>query len=386
MAETKTEAATVRSQAGLADIVATDSSICFIDGLKGRLVYRGYDVADLAQYSTFREVAYLLWYGKLPTRRELVPFQDLFTGALELPWFTIMVLKLLPRRATPMEVLRTGVSSLGNFDPDSGLTDPAAVQRKCTRLISRMMMLICAHDCIRRGLDPIEPLQGRSLPYNFLYMRDGVPPSPEAERAMEVQLILHADHELNASTFAARVVASTMSDVYSSVTAAIGALKGSLHGGANEEVIRMLDEIGSPEKAESYIKEKLAAKVKIPGFGHRVYKTTDPRATVLRTYAEKLVRGNSDYERSYEIALKVEQTVIANTKVYPNVDFFSGIVYRAMGIPNDLFTPIFALSRAVGWTAHIQEQWVNNRIIRPRAEYVGPMDLKYVPMGKRGKE
>jgi citrate synthase len=386
MAETRTEAPTVRSQAGLADIVATDSSICFIDGLKGRLVYRGYDVADLAEHSTFREVAYLLWYGKLPTRRELVPFQDLFTGALELPWFTIMVLKLLPRRATPMEVLRTGVSSLGNFDPDSGLTDPAAVQRKCTRLISRMMMLICAHDCIRRGLDPIEPLQGRSLPYNFLYMRDGIPPSPEAERAMEVQLILHADHELNASTFAARVVASTMSDVYSSVTAAIGALKGSLHGGANEEVIRMLDEIGSPDKAESYIKEKLAAKVKIPGFGHRVYKTTDPRAAILRKYAEQLVRGNSELERAYETALKVEETVTANTKVYPNVDFFSGIVYRAMGIPNDLFTPIFALSRAVGWTAHIQEQWINNRIIRPRAEYVGPTDLKYVPMGKRGKE
>ncbi|MDD4891531.1 MAG: citrate/2-methylcitrate synthase [Phycisphaerae bacterium] len=384
MAETKTaEPVAVRSQAGLADIVATDSNICFIDGVKGRLVYRGYDVADLAEHSTFREAAYLLWYGKLPTRKELAPFQDLFTGALELPWYTIMVLKLLPRRATPMEVLRTGVSSLGNFDPDSGLTDPAAVQRKCTRLISRMMMLICAHDCIRRGLDPIEPVQGRTLAYNFLYMRDGVPPTPEVERAMEVQLILHADHELNASTFAARVVASTMSDVYSSVTAAIGALKGPLHGGANEDVIRLLDEIGSPDKAEAAIKDKLAKKVKIPGFGHRVYKTMDPRAIVLRKYAERLVKGNADMERIYETALKVEATVLGNTKVYPNVDFFSGIVYRAMGIPNDLFTPIFALSRAVGWTAHIQEQWQNNRIIRPRAEYIGPMDLKYVPISKR---
>ena len=203
---------------------------------------------------------------------------------------------------------------------------------------------------------------------------------------MEVQLILHADHELNASTFAARVVASTLSDVYSAVTAAIGALKGPLHGGANEDVIRLLDEIGSPDKAEEFVKAKLAQKVKIPGFGHRVYKTTDPRATVLRKYCEQLTRGNTDLERIYDTALKVEQTVIANTKVYPNVDFFSGIVYRAMGIPNDLFTPIFALSRAVGWTAHIQEQWQGNRIIRPRAEYVGPMDLKYVPMGKRGKE
>jgi citrate synthase len=379
----KSESGAIRSQAGLADIVATDSNICFIDGQKGRLVYRGYDVADLAEHSSFREVAYLLWYGKLPTRKELSPFQDLFTGSLQLPWFTIMVLKLLPRTATPMEVLRTGVSSLGNFDPDSGITEPAAIQRKCTRLISRMMMLICAHDCIRRGMDPIEPAQGRSLAYNFLYMRDGQQPSPDAERAMEVMLILHADHELNASTFAARVVASTMSDVYSSVTAAIGALKGALHGGANEDVIRMLDEIGSPEKAESYIKEKLAKKVKIAGFGHRVYKTMDPRAIVLRKFAEKLTRGNSELERTYATALKVEETVLGNTKVYPNVDFFSGIVYRAMGIPNDLFTPIFALSRAVGWTAHIQEQWQNNRIIRPRAEYTGPLDLKYVPLGKR---
>jgi citrate synthase len=373
-----------KAQAGLADIVATDSSICFIDGVKGRLVYRGYDVADLAEHSSFRETAYLLWYGKLPTRKQLAPFQDLFMGALQLPWFTLMVLKLLPRRATPMETLRTGVSTLGNFDPDSGLTDPDAVQRKCTRLISRMMMLICAHDCIRRGKDPIPPWQGKSLAYNFLYMRDGVPPSADAERAMEVQLILHADHELNASTFAARVVASTMSDVYSSVTAAIGALKGPLHGGANEEVVRMLDDIGDPAKAEGYIKAKLAAKVKIPGFGHRVYKTTDPRATILRKYAEHLTRGKPELERLYATALKVEETVITNTKVYPNVDFLSGTVYRALGIPNDLFTPIFALSRAVGWTAHIQEQWISNRIIRPRAEYVGPMDQKYVPLGQRG--
>jgi citrate synthase len=214
-------------------------------------------------------------------------------------------------------------------------------------------------------------------------MRTGEPPSPEHERAMEVQLILHADHELNASTFAARVIASTMSDVYSSVTGAIGALKGPLHGGANEDVINMLDKIGGPNQAEAWIKEKLAQKYKVPGFGHRVYRTMDPRAVVLRKYADSLTRDNPDLKRTYDTALKVEQTVLANTKVYPNVDFFSGIVYRALGIPNDLFTPIFALSRAVGWTAHILEQWRNNRIIRPRAEYVGPMDLTYVALDQR---
>ncbi|MCG3181752.1 MAG: Citrate synthase 2 [Phycisphaerae bacterium] len=368
---------------GLADVVATDSSVCYIDGDKGRLIYRGYDIADLCEHSTFRETAYLLWYGKLPTKSEFEPFQKLFIGNMQLPIETIMVLKLLPHRATPMEALRTGVSSLGNFDPDSGVTDPAAIQRKCTRLIGRMMMLICAHDRVRNGLDPIPPVDGKSLAYNFLYMRTGAAPSAEAERAMEVQLILHADHELNASTFAARVIASTKSDVYSSVTGAIGALKGPLHGGANEQVIEMLDKIGGPEKAEQAVKDMLAKKFKVPGFGHRVYRTTDPRANILRKHAELLIKGNKDLERVYQTAVVVEKTMLENSKVYPNVDFLSGIVYRAMGIPNDLFTPIFALSRAVGWTAHIQEQWSNNRIIRPRAEYTGAMELQYVPLNKR---
>lgn len=372
-----------QKQGGLADVVAGDSSICYIDGQTGKLLYRGYSVEDLARHSSFRETAYLLWYGKLPKKKEFETFRELFTGNMVLPLQTIMVLKLLPRRATPMETLRTGMSSLGNFDPDSGVTDPAAVQRKCTRLISRMMMLICAHDRVRNGMDPIEPAQGKTLAYNFLYMRSGEAPTKDQERAMEVQLILHADHELNASTFTARVISSTMSDVYSAVTGAIGALKGPLHGGANQDVINMLDEIGDPKKAEDAVKTMLKEKQKVPGFGHRVYRTMDPRAKILRKHAEKLVKGNKDLERIYETALKVEETMLANTKVYPNVDFFSGIVYRAMGIPNDLFTPIFALSRAVGWTAHIQEQWRDNRIIRPRANYIGEQGLKYVPIEKR---
>jgi citrate synthase len=373
-----------KAPAGLEGVIAADSQICYIDGEKGQLLYRGYSIEELCRLSTFRETAYLLWYGDLPTREQFRPFRELFMGNMELPLETIMVLKLLPRRATPMEALRTGMSSLGNFDPDSGATDPWAIQRKCTRLISRMMMLICAFDRIRRGLDPIPPMQGKTLAWNFIYMRDGVAPTKAQEQAMEVQLILHADHGFNASTFAARVVTGTMSDVYSAVTAAIGALKGPLHGGANENVINLLDEIGSPGKAKAHIVKMLENKVKVPGFGHRVYRTTDPRAKVLRKHAEKLVKGKSELDSTYNIAMAVEKTMLDNTKVFPNVDFFSGIVYRAMGIPNDLFTPIFALSRAVGWTAHIQEQWKDNRLIRPRANYVGHTGRKYVPIEDRG--
>ncbi len=231
---------------GLADVVASDSSVCYIDGQEGKLLYRGYSVEDLATKSTFRETAYLLWYGQLPRKQEFVKFRELFIGDMKLPTETLMLLKLLPRRATPMESLRTGMSSLGNFDPDSGVTDMAAVQRKCTRLIGRMMMVITGHDRVRRGLDPLPPQTDKSMAWNFLYMRSGEAPTKAQERAMEVQLILHADHEFNASTFTARVIASTMSDVYSAVTGAIGALKGPLHGGANQDVINMLDDVGGP--------------------------------------------------------------------------------------------------------------------------------------------
>jgi len=370
-------------KAGLEDVIAGTSEICYIDGVKGRLVYRGYDVADLAENSCFEEVAYLLWYGRLPGKIEYDVFLEGFTGSTELPVETVMILRMFPKAATPMEILRTAVSSMGHWDPDSGNTRLDACMRKAQRLTERMPLLITAHQRLRHGMEPIKPIPGKSIAYNFLYTLHGKEPDPEMVRVFDVTLVLMADHELNASTFAARVTAATMSDIYSSVTSAIGALKGPLHGGANEVVMNMLGEIGDPAKAEAYIKEKLSRKEKIPGFGHRVYRTEDPRATVLRQFAADLSAAKGE-TRWFEISQEVERTVRENTKVYPNVDFYSATCYHMMGIPPELFTPIFAASRMTGWTAHILEQWSNNRIIRPRAEYTGQLDLTYVPLDKRG--
>lgn len=364
------------SDAGLADVVACSSAICFIDGEGGRLVYRGYDVLDLAANSTFEEVAYLLWYGRLPGLTEFQAFLDGFTGSMSLPTETIMILRMFPKAATPMEVLRTAVSSLGHWDPDSGNTRLDACLRKAQRLTERMPLLVAAHQRLRQGLEPVTPIPGQGIAYNFLYALHGQEPDPEIARAFDVALILHADHELNASTFAARVTAATMADMYSSVTSAIGALKGPLHGGANEEVMKMLLVIGAPEKAEGWVLERLAAKAKIPGFGHRVYRCEDPRVAVVRKYAETLCRKTGD-SRLFDISKEVERTMLANSKVFPNVDFYTATLYHAMNIPIELFTPIFAISRNVGWTAHILEQWGNNRLIRPRAEYTGPAARQY---------
>lgn len=369
-------------KAGLEDVTACTSEICFIDGKLGRLVYRGYDVADLAAHSTFEEVAYLLWYGRMPGKTEFAAFLDGFTGSIELPVETVMILRMFPAVATPMEVLRTAVSSLGHWDPDSGNTRLDACLRKAQRLTERIPLLTTAHQRLRQGTEPIRPVMGKSIAYNFLYTLHGSEPDLEMVRAFDIALILHADHELNASTFAARVTAATMSDIYSSVTSAIGALKGPLHGGANEQVMKMLQEIGDPARAESWVLDKLAMKYKVPGFGHRVYRTEDPRATVLRRYAESMSQraGNT---RWFEISQVVERTMRANSKVYPNVDFYSATLYHVMGIPIELFTPIFACSRIVGWTAHILEQWGANRLIRPNAQYTGPEDLAYTPIEER---
>ena len=373
---------TAKKPGGLEDVVAATSDICFIDGAQGKLVYRGYDACELAAQSNFEEVAYLLWYGRLPGRIEFDAFLAGFTGNMELPVETVMILRMFPKAATPMEVLRTAVSSLGHWDPDSGNTALDACLRKAIRLTERLAQLVSAHHRLRQGLEPLKPVAGRSIAYNFLSSLHGTEPSPEWVNAFDVALILHADHEFNASTFAARVIAATMSDLYSSVTGAIGALKGPLHGGANEQVMRMLHEIGHPDRAEEWVKDALKKKVKIPGFGHRVYRTEDPRATVLRKYAESLSQNAGD-ARMYDTARVVEQVVTANTRVYPNVDFFSGVCYQVMGIPPELFTPIFAMSRVVGWTAHILEQWTSNRLIRPRADYTGLLDLHYVPINRR---
>ncbi|NLI01556.1 MAG: citrate synthase [Chthonomonadales bacterium] len=370
------------SGAGLEDVVAGESSICLVDGKRGKLLYRGYDVADLAEQSSFEEVAYLLWYGRLPGRIEFDAFLDTFTGSMRLPVETAMILRMFPKAATPMEVLRTAISSLGHWDPDSGDTRLDACLRKAIRLTERLPQLVTAHERLRNGLEPLQPIPGRSIAHNFLYTLFGVEPDPVMVTAFDVALILHADHELNASTFAARVVAATMSDMYSAVTAAIGALKGPLHGGANEQAVAMFREIGDAANAEAWISQALAARRKVPGFGHRVYRTDDPRAVILKEYARSVSKASGD-TRLFDIGCAVEAVMRERSKVYPNVDLWSGICYAAMNIPSELFTPIFAVSRMVGWTAHILEQWSNNRLIRPRAEYIGPTDLPYVPINRR---
>lgn len=374
----------VETGAGLEDIVACNSEICFIDGKNGRLLYRGYDVLELAEKSTFEEVAYLLWYGCLPRVTEFKAFLDGFTGSMKLPVETTMILRMFPKAATPMEVIRTAVSSLGHWDPDSGNTGLDACLRKAQRLTLRIPLLVAAHQRLREGLEPIKPVPGHGVAFNFLYTLQGKEPDPLVERAFDVALILHADHELNASTFAARVTAATMADIYSSVTSAIGTLKGPLHGGANMEVMQLVDEIGSPQRAEKTILEKLANKVKIPGFGHRVYRCEDPRVSVLRNYARTVTThtGRSIY---FQITQEIERVVLEQTRVFPNVDLYTASLYTAMGLPRELFTPIFAISRVVGWTSHILEQWSNNRLIRPRAEYVGPADRHYVPIEERSR-
>ncbi len=379
MAETQNN---LTPKAGLEDVIACDSQICFIDGQKGRLLYHGYDVIELAERSSFEEVAYLLWYGRLPGKVEFDVFLDGFTGSIELPTETVMILRMFPRVATPMEVLRTAVSSLGHWDPDSGNTRLDACLRKAQRLTERIPLLVAAHQRLRSGHEPLQPVPGKTIAYNFLYTLHGREPDETMVAILDSALILHADHELNASTFAARVTAATMSDMYSSVTSAIGTLKGPLHGGANEEVIKMLNDIGSPGKAEAWVLEALSRKVKIPGFGHRVYRTEDPRAAVLKRHAERLSAQVGD-SKWVEIASEVERVMRANTRVFPNVDYYSGVCYHLMGIPEELFTPVFACSRVVGWTAHILEQWTNNRLIRPRANYTGPEGLHYVPIEER---
>lgn len=343
------------SEAGLADVVACNSGISLIDGQAGQLLYRGYDAVELARHSTFEEVAYLLWYGRLPGLSEFEAFLDGFTGSMRLPVETVMIMRMFPHVATPMEILRTAVSSMGHWDPDSGVTRLDALMRKAQRITERMPLIISSYQRLRNGMEPIEPRSNSGIAMNFLYTLTGKEPDPVMVRAMDSALILHADHELNASTFTARVVAATLTDIYSCITSAIAALKGPLHGGANAEVMNMLDAIGDPARADSWVKQRLSEKKKIPGFGHRVYRCEDPRATALRETARKIttMTGNTHY---FEIAEEVEKTMLANTKVFPNVDFFSGTLYNAMGIPSELFTPIFAISRVVGWTAHILEQ------------------------------
>jgi citrate synthase len=369
---------------GLEDVVVATSEICFIDGREGRLLYRGYDVDELVQHSSFEEVVYLLWHGVLPSRKELEAHTKALaaTANRRLPPKLVTLLRLLPKKTTPMEVLRTGVSALAAFDPDGEDGSREAMLRKALRLTAQMPTLVAAWERLRRGKSPVAPNPRLTLAANFLAMMTGTKPSELAAKTFDVALILHADHEFNASTFAARVTAATLSDLHSAVVSGIGALKGPLHGGANEQVMRVVEQIGSPARAEAWIKKALADKARIMGFGHRVYRVEDPRAKHLRRLATALGQqtGRTEY---VEILNTVARVVGEDKKLFPNVDLYSGAAYACMGVPTDLFTPIFAMSRVAGWVAHVLEQHAHNRLIRPRAEYTGPARQAYVLPDRR---
>jgi citrate synthase len=368
---------------GLRNVVAGESRISSIDGERGVLAYGGIDIHALAEESGFEEVVFLLHEGRLPTRSELDTLRSARAGARPVPPEVIALLRSLPATTHPMTALRTAVSALGAFDPDAGDDSGAACRRKARRLVAQMATLVALVDRLRRGQEPVAPEAGLSHAANFLAMLKGKRPSAPAERALDVAFVLHADHEFNASTFAARVAASTLADVHGAITAAIATLKGPLHGGANEAVMRTLEAVGSLDRAEAFVREAIAAKRKIMGFGHAVYRTEDPRATHLRRLAKRLGEEAGD-GHWYAISEKIEQVVKAEKGLYANVDFYSASAYHVLGIPTDLFTPVFAASRVAGWTAHVLEQLANNKLIRPESDYVGPRDVAYVPLQARG--
>lgn len=369
---------------GLEGVVAARSAISYVDGEAGRLIYRGYDIDDLVRHSSFEETAYLLMIGRLPTRPELKEFTEQIKEAQRLDKVTLRVIKDAPAGSRPMNVLRTATSATVYTDPDKDDNSKEAELRKSIRLLAKVPTIIATFHRLRSGQRPLAPKKGLSLAANFLYLLTGEVPDKEVARAFDVALILHADHELNASTFTARVIAATLMDVHGAVTGAMAALAGPLHGGANMEVMKMLLEIGEPERAEKWVLDRLAAKQKIMGFGHRVYRTEDPRAKYLRRMSEEMGRKFGQ-PKWYQISRQIEEVVKREKGLYCNVDFYSASLYYVMGIPVDLYTPIFAASRVAGWCAHILEQHSDNRLIRPRAEYVGPIGLEYLPIGRRGR-
>ncbi|MDP9169238.1 MAG: citrate synthase [Acidobacteriota bacterium] len=368
--------------AGLEGVVAGESEICFIDGYAGVLSYRGYNIHTLAEHATFEETIWLLWKGALPKAAELAGLKAALAANAAIPPQVEEFLKANAKAAT-MDVLRTAVSMLSLYDPQAKDMSPAANQLKATKLMAQTSTIVSTMGRFRAGQPVVAPDNSLSFAANFLYCLTGKKPDSVMEHTFDVALTLHADHELNASTFAARVTAATLSDIYSAVTSAIGALKGPLHGGANEDVIRMLLEVGTSDKAVERVHEMFAKKKKIAGFGHRVYRVEDPRASHLRIMSQALGKSTGQ-EDLYLMSSRVEETVREEKKLNPNVDFYSASTYYSLGIPIELFTPIFAVSRMSGWTAHILEQYHNNRLIRPRAEYKGnPDGMVWVPMEKR---
>jgi 2-methylcitrate synthase len=367
---------------GLRGVVVGASTVSDVVGDKGELIYQGYNIHDLARHSTFEEVAFLLWNKRLPRPAELADLRRALGQSYSVPKPVIDLLRQTPREADPIDVLRTAVSALEYYDASARDISQETSRRTSIKLTAQFPTLVAAAERLRKGLEPVNPLPEANIATNFLYMLKGERPSEHDAKLFDVCLILHADHELNASTFAARIVAGTLATMYASVVAAIGALSGPLHGGANTNVMKTLLEIGEVANVEGYVKKALAEKRKMMGFGHAVYKTEDPRATHLRQFSKEMGERAGE-SKWYEMSRKVEEVMMREKGLYPNVDFFSASTYYMMGIPLELYTPIFAVSRITGWTAHILEQYADNKLIRPRADYVGPRNVNYVPIDQR---
>nr|WP_290224698.1 citrate synthase [Trichocoleus desertorum] len=370
---------------GLENIPATQSSISYVDGQRGVLEYRGIRIEELAEKSTFLETAYLLIWGELPTQAELTAFQDEIQYHRRVKFRVRDMMKCFPESGHPMDALQASAAALGLFYSRRDLHNPAYIRAAAVRLLAKIPTMVAAFQLIRKGNDPVQPRDDLGYAANFLYMLNEQEPDPLAARVFDVCLTLHAEHTINASTFSAMVTASTLTDPYAVIASAVGTLAGPLHGGANEEVVAMLEGIGSVANVRPYLDDLLERKAKIMGFGHRVYKVKDPRATILQNLAEQLFEkfGRDKY---YDIAIELEQAVaekLAHKGIYPNVDFYSGLVYSKLGIPTDLFTPVFAISRVAGWLAHWKEQLAENRIFRPTQIYTGTHEAPYVPIEKR---
>lgn len=367
---------------GLEGIVAAETAISYVDGVNGNLYYQGYDIHDIAEKTSFAEVVKLLWTGELPNQEDLDTYRSEIVSDMRLPSRVIEMLKLTPPSSHPMSVLRTAISMLSVIDPDADNISLKANERKARRLLAQIPTIIADLHRIRNNAPLIAPDPKFTISSNFLYMLRGVPPTRLEQKAMDLLMILHADHGLNASTFTARVITSTLGDMHSALCGAIGALKGPLHGGANQRVMEMLLDIGNVKAVKEYVAGLLENKQRIMGFGHRVYRVEDPRAKHLRVYSEKLCENN-DQKHFYEMSHRIESIVKKEKGIFPNVDFYSATVQHALGIPPEYFTAVFAASRAAGWIAHIMEQYADNRLIRPTSKYTGELGRKFVPIKNR---
>ncbi|MGH2680888.1 MAG: citrate/2-methylcitrate synthase [Actinomycetota bacterium] len=367
---------------GLREVIAADTSLSDIDGAKGSLSYVGYEIEDLAAHSTFEEVVYLLHHLRLPSEPELEELAAFLATERELHPFQVQLMRTLAEQTSPMSMLRTSVSAASAFDPDGWDESAAAQARKALRLIATTASLITTYHRLRTGMDVVPP--NPSLPHaaDFLWMLHGEEPTSEDAHVLDTMFLLYADHTMNASTFTARIVASTLADMFSAITAAIGTLKGPLHGGANEEAMKMFEEVGKAENAEAYVRDRLERHEKIFGFGHPVYRTYDPRARVLKRLSQEVCE-RAGKSKLHEIAEAIEGTTFEQKGLYPNVDYYAAAVFHALGIPTDLMTPVFAAARMAGWTAHVREQYADNKVIRPGSRYIGPAAQTWVPLEER---